>query len=68
MGTLSDENSVKALFEEPEVFKNCSELEINSSKTEGTWIGALKRKGEKLFRIKWRREPIKALRTFFTYD
>ena len=65
MGTLSDENSVKALFEEPEVFKNCSGLEINSSKTEGTWIGALKRKYEKLFGIKWRSEPIKALKNVF---
>ena len=65
---LSDENSAKTLFEELEVFKNFSGLEINSSKTEGMWIGSLKRKDEKPFSIKWPSEPIKALGTFFTYD
>ena len=43
-------------------------MEINSSKTEGMWIGSLKRKDEKPFGIKWPSEPIKALGTFFTYD
>ena len=65
---LSDENSAKTLFQELEVFKNFSGLEINSSKTEGMWIGSLKRKDEKPFGIKWPSEPIKALGTFFTYD
>ena len=65
---LSDENSAKTLFEELEVFKNFSGLEINSSKTEGMWIGSLKRKDEKPFGIKWPSEPIKALGTFFTYE
>ena len=65
---LSDENSAKTLFQELEVFKNFSGLEINSSKTEGMWIGSLKRKDEKPFSIKWPSEPIKALGTFFTYD
>ena len=51
-----------------EEFKNFSGLEINSSKTEGMWIGPLKRKDEKPFGIKWPSEPIKALGTFFTYD
>ena len=41
---------------------------LNSSKTEGMWIGSLKRKDEKPFGIKWPSEPIKALGTFFTYD
>ena len=65
---LSDESSAKTLFQELEVFKNFSGLEINSSKTEGMWIGSLKRKDEKPFSIKWPSEPIKALGTFFTYD
>ena len=34
---LTDENSAKTLFEELEVFKNFSGLEINSYKTEGMW-------------------------------
>ena len=41
---LSDESSAKTLFQELEVFKNFSGLEINSSKTEGMWIGSLKEK------------------------
>ena len=65
---LSDESSAKTLFQELEVFKNFSGLEINSSKTEGMWIGSLKRKDEKPFGIKWPSEPIKALGTFSTYD
>ena len=48
---LSDENSAKTLFQELDVFKNFSGLEINSSKTEGMLIGALKRKDEKPFGI-----------------
>ena len=60
----SDENFAKMLFQELEVFKNFSALEINSSKTEGMWSGSLKRKDEKPFGIKWPREPIKALGTF----
>ena len=37
---LSDESSAKTLFEELQVIKNFSGLEINSSKTEGMWIGS----------------------------
>ena len=65
---LSDENSAKTLFEDLEVFKKFIGLEINSSKTEGMWIGSPKRKDEKPFGIKWSSEPIKASGTFFTYD
>ena len=41
---LSDENSAKTLFQELQVFKNFSGLEIYSSKTGGMWIGSLKSK------------------------
>ena len=41
---LSDENSAKTLFQELQVFKNFSGLEIHSSKTGGMWIGSLKSK------------------------
>ena len=49
---LSDENSAKTLFQELEVFKNFSGLEIYSSNTGGKWIGSLNRKDEKPFGIK----------------
>ena len=51
-----------------EIFKNISGLNINSSKTEGMWIGSFRGKMEELFSIKWPKTPIKALRVYFTYD
>ena len=65
---LSNENSAKILFEELNVLKNFSALEVNSSKTEGMWIGSLKGNDQKPCSIKWPSEPIKALGTFFTFD
>ena len=41
---------------------------VNSSKTEGMWIGSLKNSENKPLGIKWPTEPIKALGVFFTYD
>ena len=51
-----------------EIFKNISGLNINSSKTEGMWIGSLRGKMEEPFSIKWPKTPIKALGVYFTYD
>ena len=47
-------------------YSHVSGLEVNSSKTEGMWIGSLKSNEEKPFGIKWPSEPIKALGVFFT--
>ena len=58
---LSDIDSAQALFNLLEVFKNLSGLVINSSKTEGMWIGSSRDKTSKPFGIKWPDEPIKAL-------
>ena len=65
---LSNLNSAITLFQHLNLFKNVSGLEVNSSKTEGMWIGSLKSNEEKPFGIKWPSEPIKALGVFFTYD
>ena len=65
---LSDLNSARILFQQLELFKILSGLEVNSSKTEGFWIGSLKDNDLKPFGIKWPIEPIKALGVFFTYD
>ena len=45
-----------------------SGLRVNSSKTEGLWIGSLKKSDSKPLGIKWPNEPIKALHVgaFFT--
>ena len=39
---LSDTNSALALFKLLESFQHLSGLKVNSSKTEGLWIGSLK--------------------------
>ena len=65
---LSNLNSAKTLFQQLEVFKNLSSLELNTSKTEGMWIGSSKGNEETLLGINWPREPIKALGVYFTYD
>ena len=66
---LSDTNSALALFKLLESFQQLSGLKVNSSKTEGLWIGSLKNNQIKPFGIKWPEEPIKALGVFFfTYN
>ena len=66
--TLADVHSAKSLFKLMEIFKNISGLNINSSKTEGMWIGSFRGKMEEPFSIKWPKTPIKALGVYFTYD
>ena len=65
---LSNLNSAITLFQHLNLFKNVCGLEVNSSKTEGMWIGFLKSNEEKPLGINWPSEPIKALGMFFTYD
>ena len=65
---LSNLNSAKTLFQQLEVSKNLSGLELNTSKTEGMWIGSSKGNEETPLGINWPREPIKALGVYFTYD
>ena len=65
---LSNLDSPNALFQLLDRFKNLCGLEINSSKTEGMWIGSQKNNNEKPLGINWPSEPIKALGVFFTYD
>ena len=65
---LSNLDSANALFQLLDRFKNFCGLEMNSSKTEGMWIGSQKNNDEKPLGINWPSEPIKALGVFFTYD
>ena len=52
---LSDINSVQTLFRLLDVFEKISGLAVNTTKTEGMWIGSTP------FGIKWTNEPVKAL-------
>ena len=65
---LSNLDAANALFQQLDLFKNLWGLEINSSKTEGMWIGSQKNNDEKPLCINLSSEPIKALGFFFTYD
>jgi len=65
---LSDISSAKALFDLLEVFKKPSGLMINTTKTQGMWIGSSRKNKAKPLGIKWPDEPIKALEVHYTYD
>ena len=65
---LSNLDSVNVLFQQLDLFKNLCGLEINSSKTEGMWIGSQKNNDEKPLGINWHSEPTRDLGVFFTYD
>ena len=65
---LSDRDSARALFNLLEVFRKLSGLKINTSKTEGMWIGSLRNNKSKPFGIRWSGEPIKALGVYYSYD
>ena len=66
--TLSDINSLQALLDLLDVYKNASGLTINYTKTEGMWIGSLRNNKIKPLGLKWPDEPIKALGVYYSYD
>ena len=49
---LADTNSATILFQLLDLFKSISGLKINSTKTEGMWIGSSKENKAKTFGIK----------------
>ena len=65
---LCNINFARALFDLLEVFKKPSGLMINTTKTEGMWIGSSRENKSKPHGIKWPNEPIKALGVHYTYD
>ena len=65
---LSDINSAHKRFQLLNKFHKLSGLKVNSSKTEGMWIGSLKENVMKPLGIKWPQESIKALAVFFSYN
>ena len=65
---LSDRDSANALFNLLDVFRKLSGLKINTSKTEGMWVGSLRNNKSKPFGIKWSGEPIKAFGVYYSYD
>ena len=65
---VRDPDSIAHLLTLLQKFKNLSGLEINTTKTEGMWLGRWKNKSDTPFGFRWPRDPIKALGIFFSYD
>ena len=65
---VQDLDSVARLLTLLQNFKKLSGLEINTTKTEGMWLGWWKNKTDMPFGFCWPRDPIKALGIFFSYD
>ena len=63
---LADTDSALVLFQASENFEILSGLKVNSTKTEGLWLGSLKKSDSKPLDIKWPNEPTKALAVFLT--
>ena len=63
---LSDTESARVLFKLLDVFRGLSGLRINTSKTEGMWVGSSRSNKSKPFGIKWPDEPIKALGVYYS--
>ena len=64
---VADLESAENLFKLLHAFQKCSGLEINTTKTEGMWLGANRNKKTKHFDIAWPSEPVFALGIHFTY-
>ena len=65
---VSDTTSAENLFKLLRAFQECSGLEVNTSKTEGMWIGVNKGDNSKPLNIAWPLEAIYALGINFSYD
>jgi len=65
---VRDLDSVVHLLTLLDKFKNLSGLEINTTKSEGMWLGCWKNNTETPFGFRWPRDPMKALGIFFSYD
>ncbi len=65
---LSDKKSAHALFSIFENFEQLSGLKVNTSKTEGKWLGSLKNSSITPLGIKWTTEPTKGLRLYYSYN
>jgi len=65
---VRDLDSVAHLLILLEKFKSVSGLEINTTKTEGMWLGCWKNNIQTPFGFCWPQEPIKALGIFFPYN
>ena len=65
---LRDKTSVHSLLQLLELFKKCSELELNKRKTEAMWLGSWADRSDTPFGFRWPNDSIQALGIYFSYD
>ena len=63
-----DIQSLGKLLELLDLFKDCSGLKLNQSKSEAMWLGKNANKTDTLFRVQWPQRPISALGISFSYN
>ena len=67
-GLVEDTESVSNLFAKLDLFRLCSGLEFNRSKTEALWLGLNKNRTDTPFGIRWPKDHVNALGICFTTD
>ena len=65
---VRDLDSVTSFLRVLSDFKELSGLEINTTKTEATWLGEWKDRTDEPFGFKWLKEPINVLGVSFSYN
>ena len=63
-----DIESLGKLLELLDLFKDCSGLKLNQSKSEAMWLGKNANKTDTLFGVQWPQRPISALGILFSYN
>ena len=67
-GLLFNQKSAKAFLETIKTFGDFSGLHLNTSKTEGMWIGSNKDSNSKPLGILWPDKPLRILGVYVSYD
>lgn len=63
-----DKESLGKLLELLDLFKDCSGLKLNQSKSEAMWLGKNANRTDTLFGVQWPQRPISALGISFSYN
>ena len=63
-----DIESLGKLLELLDLFKDCSGLKLDQSKSEAMWLGKNANKTDTLFGLQWPQRPISTLRISFSYN
>ena len=65
---VADTLSASNLFEKLDLFRQCSGLELNRSKTEALWLGSNKNRTDTPFGFRWPKVYVNALGIYFPTD